>query len=176
MKNSENVRKYKKDIREALDAIGTEYYEYGLDKFIYVDETRQYLDSLGLVNRGFCPLCGEEPIGHEYRRGVVDSKVVQYLCKDCYCYERTKPDLRKQSTALRDKELLPRAEFPKMLEGIGICYGCGKEFKQKFPKERLCEDCKEETRKRFRRLYKKGIYCLMLIFLVLAILRFYGFY
>lgn len=180
MKNSENVRKYKKDIREALSTIGIEYNDLINDKFIYEDEVRRYLDSLGLVNRGFCPLCGEEPIGHEYYKGVVDSMVVQYLCKDCS--ERIKPPFsillwlqflcfRKKLTALKNKELSPRIQFPRMLEGIGICNGCGKEFKQKFPRERLCEDCKEETRKKFGMLYKKVIYSLMLILLVFAILR-----
>jgi hypothetical protein len=46
------------------------------------------LDSLGLINRGFCPLCGIEPIGETYFRELSFSSAAEFLCKQCY--RRTK--------------------------------------------------------------------------------------
>lgn len=92
MKNFENVRKYRKDICEALSVELSEE-DMNTDYFLgrFLGQQRDSLNSLGLINRGFCPLCGEEPIGNEYNRSMAYSKVVQYLCKDCY--ERTNPHL-----------------------------------------------------------------------------------
>ncbi len=52
---------------------------------------RDYLDTIGLINREFCPLCGYQPIGKGYYRRLVDSAAVEYLCKECY--KRTNPHL-----------------------------------------------------------------------------------
>ena len=92
MKNVENVRKYRKQIYEAL-GVELEEEDMNTDYFLgrFMGQQIDYLDSLGLINCGICPLCGEEPIGNEYSRRMVYSKVVQYLCKDCY--ERTNPHL-----------------------------------------------------------------------------------
>jgi hypothetical protein len=118
MKNIENVRRYRKDICEALEE---EFKEEDIDTDYFLGEFRgeqkDYLNSLGLINRGFCPLCGEEPIGNEYYRGIAFSNVVQYLCKDCY--ERTNPHLNVPGYTRR----YYTAKFVMWAIGIGILVG-----------------------------------------------------
>ena len=92
IKNLENVKRHRQDICEAF---GTQFTEDMLtdDYFLgrFYGQDREYLNSLGLINKGFCPLCGYQPIGCQYYRRLVHSKVVEYLCKECY--ERTNPHL-----------------------------------------------------------------------------------
>ena len=85
IRNLENVKRHRQEICEALaipftdDMITDDYY---LRKFD--GQEKDYLDSLGLINRGYCPLCGYEPIGRKYHMRLgVDSKGVEYLCKEC---------------------------------------------------------------------------------------------
>jgi len=81
----DNVRKYREDICEALnvellqDDLVTEFF---LGRF--TEQQWELLDSLGLINRGFCPICGREPISNQYYRSNRYSKVKQHLCEDCY--------------------------------------------------------------------------------------------
>jgi len=115
MKNIENVKKYRKDICEALGVEFKEEYmhtDYFLGRFMGRD--RDYLDSLGLINRGFCPLCGEESISNDYHRGMAFSSAVQYLCKDCY--ERTNPHLNSPGYTRR----YYTAKFIIWVIGIGV--------------------------------------------------------
>lgn len=98
MKNMEKVKKYREEICESLDVkllpndLETDYF---LGRFL--GEQLDYLNSLGLINRGFCPLCGENPIGKDYYRGFRFSKVKQYLCENCYKRTNLKvDDLKKQ--------------------------------------------------------------------------------
>ena len=118
MEDIENVRKYRKDICQAL---GVEFKEEDMntDYFLgrFLGEQRDYLDSLGLINRGFCPLCGEKPIGNEYYRGMAFSKATQYLCKDCY--ERTDP----HSAVLGYTRRYYTVKFVMWAVGIGILIG-----------------------------------------------------
>ena len=92
MKNIENVKEYREDI---CDALGVEFKEEYMndDYFLgnFSGQQKDYLDSLGLINRDFCPLCGKESISNEYHRSLAYSRAVQYLCKDCW--ERTNPHL-----------------------------------------------------------------------------------
>jgi hypothetical protein len=44
---------------------------------------QQQLALLGLVNRGFCPICGVAPIGTEYYRRDRRSGVFEHICRDC---------------------------------------------------------------------------------------------
>lgn len=90
IENLENVRRHRQDICKAMGVEFTDDMitdDYFLGTFYGPDKDR--LDSLGLINRGFCPICGREPIGTEYHRRMVFSKAVEYLCKQCY--DRTNP-------------------------------------------------------------------------------------
>lgn len=92
IQNLENVKKHRQDICKALSIEFSDDMlidDYFLGRFL--GRHRDYLDSLGLVNRGFCPLCGDQPVGNEYYRGYVHSKVVEYLCEECY--KNTNPHL-----------------------------------------------------------------------------------
>ena len=85
MTNPEKVRKYREDLCIALDLdpqsidLEGEYFEG-----TFYGQQLDYLDSIGLINRGFCPLCGTEPISNDYHRGFRFSKVRQFLCEECY--------------------------------------------------------------------------------------------
>ena len=85
MKNMEKVKKYREDICEAM---GVKLLPEDLetDHFMgrFMGQQLDYLDSLGLINRGFCPLCGYEPINKDFYRGFRFSKAKQYLCENCY--------------------------------------------------------------------------------------------
>lgn len=118
MKNIENVRSYQKDICEAL---GVEFKEedmvypfYFLNRF--TPQQIDYLGSLGLINRGFCPDCGISPIGDEYHRDRIGSKTVQYLCKDCW--ETSNPFSRPKY-----KRRYYTIKFVMWAIGIGILIG-----------------------------------------------------
>lgn len=74
--------------RKAIcDAMGRQYDndmivdEYFLGSFSA--EQQRQLEVMGLVNRGFCPICGTEPIGCESFRKSRWSGVVEYVCGDC---------------------------------------------------------------------------------------------
>jgi hypothetical protein len=54
--------------------------EYFLARF---GAYQQRLDALGLVNRGFCPICGASPIGPNWFRTDHVSGVKEYICEDC---------------------------------------------------------------------------------------------
>lgn len=90
LKSAANVRRHREDICKALGIPFTEDMltdDYFIGRFL--GEQRDFLDSQGLLNRGFCPLCGNEPIGTEHKRGLAYSRAVEYLCGECY--ERTNP-------------------------------------------------------------------------------------
>lgn len=84
IRNRANLVQHRQAICEAMgipysDAmVGKSYF---LGRF-YADQ-QQRLDQLGLVNRGFCPICGASPIGTEYSRRGRFSGVVEYICRDC---------------------------------------------------------------------------------------------
>jgi len=61
--------------------------EYFFARFF--GDQQQRLDALGLVNRGFCPICGMGPIGSEHARKSPLSGVSEYICVDCE--NRTNP-------------------------------------------------------------------------------------
>jgi len=92
IRNLTNVKRHRQEICEA---IGIEFSEEMLtdDYFLgrFSGQQRDYLDSRDLVNQGFCPLCGAEPITTDYHRGLAFSKAVEYLCKECWT--RTNPHL-----------------------------------------------------------------------------------
>lgn len=117
MKDIGKVRQQRKDICEAL---GVELDEMILnsDHFLgaFVGQQRDYLDSLGLINRGFCPLCGEEPIGTACHRKWAFSSVVEYMCRDCH--ERTNPHNEPGFTRRYNT-----AKFVTWAIGIGILIG-----------------------------------------------------
>lgn len=85
IRNLENVIRHRQEICKALgtpftDGMVTDDYFLGKLDGRQID----YLDYLELINRGFCPLCGHEPIGRKYyMRLGVDSKGLEYLCKEC---------------------------------------------------------------------------------------------
>jgi len=89
-RNRQNVETRWRDICSALgipfsDEMVTDDFHLGA----FSGQQRDYLDSLGLINRGFCPLCGLEGIGTEYKRTLLYSSAVEYLCQECY--GRTNP-------------------------------------------------------------------------------------
>lgn len=92
MKDANKVRGY---IKEICRVEGLEFKEeYVNDDYFlgrFTGQQRNYLNTLGLINPGFCPLCGEEPITNQYYRGMANTTAVQYLCKECY--EKTNPHL-----------------------------------------------------------------------------------
>lgn len=86
MNNIDNVRSYRKDICEAL---GMEFKEEDMlypYNFLHQLHQKQlgYLESKGLINRGFCPDCGISPITSDHYREGINPKTCQYLCKDCW--------------------------------------------------------------------------------------------
>jgi hypothetical protein len=91
-RNRQNVEKRWQDICKVLGVPFTD--EMVSDDF-YLGalwgQQKDHLDSLGLINRGFCPLCGVEPIGTDYYRTLLHSSAVEYLCEECY--KRTNPHL-----------------------------------------------------------------------------------
>jgi len=52
-----------------------------------------YINSLGLINRGFCPYCGAEPITKDYTFTVYGYTI--FLCK--FCYEKGKAEQKPSS-------------------------------------------------------------------------------
>ncbi len=85
LKSIENVREHRTAICRAMDM------EYSDDMLIrasfigwFTGPERDYLDALGLINRGFCPICGISPIGIDHPRRTVNSTAVEYLCEDCW--------------------------------------------------------------------------------------------
>ena len=92
-KDIDKVRKYRKDICKASKIEFKEEY-MDTDHFLgrFGGPIKDYFNSLGLINRGFCPLCGDEPIGEEYFRALLHTHgVKQYMCKSCW--ERTNPHI-----------------------------------------------------------------------------------
>jgi hypothetical protein len=94
LRNRSNIQRHREDIcRIAGLTFSDDLLED--DYFIarFSPALRDRLDSLGLLNRGFCPLCGQEPLGTEYSRQTlgVSRSVVEYICKDCN--DRTNPHL-----------------------------------------------------------------------------------
>jgi hypothetical protein len=95
IRNLEKVKIYRQDICKALgvqfteDMITDDLFPAGL----VFGQEGNYLDFQGLINRGFCPICGYEPIDttpYHYRK-LLGSKVKQNLCEECY--KRTSPDV-----------------------------------------------------------------------------------
>lgn len=85
IKNQDNVLRYRKDICEAL-AIPFE--ERMINDQFFVDmllgDQRDHVEFLGLLNRGFCPICGHEPIDKTYRRQFNFGRAIEYMCADCF--------------------------------------------------------------------------------------------
>ena len=80
-----NVRKHRQDICKALDIPFAE--DMLADSYFvgrFPGKKTNFLDAQGLLNRGFCPICGIEPIGTEYKRELAHSKTVEYLCGECH--------------------------------------------------------------------------------------------
>jgi hypothetical protein len=79
--------------REISRALGVPFTEHMVTDDFYLGsfsgQQRDLLDSVGLINRGFGPLCGREPIGREHYRTLLYSNAIEYLCKECY--DRTNP-------------------------------------------------------------------------------------
>lgn len=95
MKNPENVRRHRRDIAQALDREWDEEEMMTHDSYIgrlWGNEVDK-IDSLGLLNRGFCSLCGIDLPSNDprYSRGHRFSSAREFLCKDCYV--RTNPFL-----------------------------------------------------------------------------------
>jgi len=89
--------------------------DYFLGQFYGPD--KDHLDSLGLINRGFCPICGREGIGTQHSRRMVFSKAVEYLCKNCY--DRTNPHATIPGYTRRYRT----AKLIMWVVGIGILVG-----------------------------------------------------
>lgn len=91
IRNLENVTTHRKDICKALGIPFTEDMitnDFFIGRF-YSDE-RSFLNAKGLINRGFCPLCGVKPIDERFFRQA--NPVTEYLCAECYT--RTNPVTR----------------------------------------------------------------------------------
>ena len=72
IKDLDNVKRHRRDICEALALPFTESMvtdDYFIGKLD--GQEKDYLKSLGLINRGFCPLCGYQPIGGKYYMRLV---------------------------------------------------------------------------------------------------------
>lgn len=88
--NPDNIIKHRKDICKALeidfteDMLNNEYFIGTLSK-----EQLEIIKNLKLINRGFCPVCGKEPVGKEYHRRLKLIDEIEYLCEKCY--EATNP-------------------------------------------------------------------------------------
>ena len=95
MKNPENVRRHRRDIAQALGREWDEEEMMTRDMYIGVlwGNEVDKIDNLGLLKRGFCPLCGIDLPSNDprYSRGHRYSSVREFLCKDCYV--RTNPFL-----------------------------------------------------------------------------------
>lgn len=91
IRNAENVAAYRRDIEESCGRrLPDDQGNFTMvARFFGTDLDR--LESLGLLNRGYCPFCGAEPIDRTYARGSNFSKVKVYLCKACW--EQTNPSL-----------------------------------------------------------------------------------
>ena len=89
--NLENVKIHRKDICKALGIPFTE--DMITDDFFigrFYSDARSFLNAKGLINRGFCPLCGVGPIDGRFFRKA--NPVTEYLCAECYT--RTNPETR----------------------------------------------------------------------------------
>jgi len=84
IKNRANLVEHRRAICAALgipysDAmVGQQSFFGGLSA-----DQQQRLALLGLINRGFCPICGAAPIGTDYCRRDRRSGVFEYFCRDC---------------------------------------------------------------------------------------------
>jgi hypothetical protein len=90
VRNQANVTKYQHDICETL-GVGSVWFDQASKKIPnqhFVDwlwgDHRDYVESLGLLNRGFCPICGDEPIDKTYCRRFTFGNAVEYMCADCF--------------------------------------------------------------------------------------------
>jgi hypothetical protein len=88
MKNIENVRLHRRDIAQALGRTWDEEEMMTNDSYIgrlFGEEVAQ-VNHLGLLNRGFCPLCGInlESNDIQYSRKHRFSDAREFLCKECY--------------------------------------------------------------------------------------------
>jgi hypothetical protein len=96
MKNPENVRRHRRDIAQAFGREWDDKEEL-MTNDMYIGslwgKEIDKIDSLGLLNRGFCPLCGIDMPSNDprYSRGHRYSSAREFLCKDCYV--RTNPFL-----------------------------------------------------------------------------------
>ena len=86
IKNAANVAKYRADIEKAAGrALMPE--DASNDQLIgrMFGSDFDYLQSIGLLNRGFCPYCGGSPVDEAcYRSNIHNRKVKVYLCKECW--------------------------------------------------------------------------------------------
>lgn len=94
MDKAERLKKHRLDIMNALGVpeeiqlkmVPATATDQDLDYFMgtFSGPQWQYLDSQGLINRGYCPLCGQDEIGTSHFRTNVYSRVKEFLCEDCY--------------------------------------------------------------------------------------------
>jgi hypothetical protein len=86
IKNADNVAMYRRDIEKAAGrALIPE--DEGNDRLIgrMFASDFDYLQSVGLLNRGFCPYCGGSPVDEDCWRSNIHNpnNVKVYLCKEC---------------------------------------------------------------------------------------------
>jgi hypothetical protein len=90
VRNAGNLARYRRDIEKAtgkpLPSDEDNFTTIG--KFFGSD--LDYLDRLGVLNRGYCPFCGVEPIDQAHYRTNKFGNAKLYLCRGCW--EQTNPD------------------------------------------------------------------------------------
>jgi hypothetical protein len=101
LRNRSNIQKHREEIcRVAGLTFSDDLLED--DYFIarFSPALRDRLDSLGLLNRGFCPLCGQEPVGTEYSRQTLGVSRFQELWQAKGLPELGKPPKTRQENSL----------------------------------------------------------------------------
>jgi hypothetical protein len=87
IKNAASVAMYRADIEKAAGRVLLSEGE-GNDQLIgrMFASDFDYLESVGLLNRGFCPYCGGSPVDLTCSRSNIHNrnKVKVYLCEECW--------------------------------------------------------------------------------------------
>lgn len=129
MVNPDRVRQYRSEICQAMGVNFSESEDMITSAFLgrFTAQERAFLHSRGLVNRGFCPLCGREPISEDYSRGMVGNSFRQFLCKQCH--DETNPHInvpgftRRQYTAKAIMWAVVALVAFIFILGIRACFG-----------------------------------------------------
>jgi hypothetical protein len=88
--NGANVDNYRRDI-EKISGKALPSDEGNVSMIArFFGSDLEYLDRLGLLNRGFCPFCGTEPIDQSHWRSNNFTKTRVFLCASCW--KKTHPD------------------------------------------------------------------------------------